>query len=414
MDCEFCKKTFSSKSNLTAHQKSAKFCLNLQGSNNEVEKNFTCEYCQKTLTQQKSLDVHIVSCKEKKKTLERTKDIEQALTIKRLEMEIIKLKRSEKEKLREKNEYITKLEAKLEKFENAVVTNMAATTSKLYDEDDDQYEDDVPIPLGKKLDSIVIEEINEEVEYSNITLNNIVITSRPIDHYVNATQLCQAGGKKFSHWFSLETTKELMNELSADAGIPASGLVETKRGGNDKSKQGSWIHPDLSIQLAQWISPKFAIQVSKWIRKLFSDGSIEIDLSLMREKETEMREKDNRIKKLESVCLSKQRRVVYAERNVIYMLTTDDHLKRRTYIIGKATNLTNRLSTYNKTCDHTVVHYRECKNTDDMDTIETMVLNKLRSYREQANRDRFILPDDKDESFFTETIDECIGFLAKN
>jgi cell division septum initiation protein DivIVA len=132
MDCEFCKKTFSSKSNLTAHQKSAKFCLNLQGANNDdTDKKFTCDYCQKTLTQQKSLDVHIVSCKEKKKTLERTKDIEQALTIKRLEMEIIKLKRSEKEKLREKNEYIAKLEAKLEKFEDAVVTNMAATTHVL-------------------------------------------------------------------------------------------------------------------------------------------------------------------------------------------------------------------------------------------------------------------------------------------
>jgi hypothetical protein len=287
---------------------------------------------------------------------------------------------------------------------------MAATTSKLYE--DVENDDEEAIPLGKKLDSIIInDEDRKEVEYSNITLNNVVITSRPIDHYVNATQLCQAGGKKFSHWFSLDTTKELINELSADAGIPASGLVETKRGGNDKSKQGSWIHPDLSIQLAQWISPKFAIQVSKWIRTLFSDGSLEIDLSLMREKETEMREKDDRIKRLESVCLSKQRRVVYPERNVIYMLTTDDHLRRRTYIIGKAKNLTNRLSTYNKTCNHTVVHYRECKNDDDMDTVETMVLNKLRSYREQANRDRFILPSNKDDSFFTRTIDECIQFL---
>ena len=108
---------------------------------------------------------------------------------------------------------------------------------------------------------------------------------------------------------------------------------------------------------------------------------------------------------------SKQRGVVYPERNVIYILITDDHLKRRTYIIGKAKNLTNRLSTYNKTCDHTVVHYRECKNEDDMDTVETMVLNKLRAYREQANRDRFILPSNKDDSFFTRTIDECIGFL---
>jgi hypothetical protein len=132
----------------------------------------------------------------------------------------------------------------------------------------------------------------------------------------------------------------------------------------------------------------------------------------MREKEVEMKEKDNRIKQLESVCLSKQRRVVYPERNVIYMLTTEDHLRRRTYIIGKAKNLTNRLSTYNKTCDHTVVHYRECKNEDDMDAVETMVLAKLRSHREQANRDRFILPDDKNESFFTQMIDECVRFLT--
>jgi hypothetical protein len=168
----------------------------------------------------------------------------------------------------------------------------------------------------------------------------------------------------------------------------------------------------LSIQLAQWISPKFAIQVSKWIRTIFNQGSIEIDLNLLREKERDMRIKDHRIKQLESVCLSKQRRIEYPERNVIYMLTTDDHLQRRTYIIGKAKNLTNRLSTYNKTCDHTVVHYRECKSEEDMETAETMVLTKLREYREQANRDRFILPDDKDVSYFMQTIDSCVSFLS--
>ena len=423
MECEFCKKIFTTKQNLSIHQKTTKYCLDIQGKTNTQ---FKCDHCQKLFTcQQRLLDHTINVCKTKQKNeyekelkkvteelddykrQEKTrKDIEHVLKEKNIYIETIE------EKLREKNEYITKLEAKLEKFENAVVTNMAAT-SKLYEEDEeDENDEEEAIPLGKKIDSIIInDEDRKEVEYSNITLNNVVITSRPIDHYVNATQLCQAGGKKFNDWIRLDTTKELIDELSPEAGIPASGLVETKRGGNDKSKQGSWIHPDLSIQLAQWISPKFAIQVSKWIRTLFSDGSLEIDLSLMREKETEMREKDDRIKRLESVCLSKQRRVVYPERNVIYMLTTDDHLKRRTYIIGKAKNLTNRLSTYNKTCDHTVVHYRECKNEDDMDTVETMVLNKLRTYREQANRDRFILPSNKDDSFFKQTIDDCIGFL---
>ena len=47
-----------------------------------------------------------------------------------------------------------------------------------------------------------------------------------------------------------------------------------------------------------------------------------------------------------------------------------------------------------------------------METAETMVLSKLREYREQANRDRFILPNDKDVSYFTQIIDECIRFLT--
>jgi hypothetical protein len=436
MNCEFCNKTFSSKSNLTAHQTTAKFCLEIQGKHKE-EKQFKCEYCDKLLTQRSSLEDHYNICKEKLKKCHLEKDREYSNIIRKLELELVKMKKTdEKNKklieekdscyqqlkqkdayhesmLKEKNEYIAKLEAKLEKFEDAVVTNMAATTSKLYDEDDEYNEenDDVLIPLGKQLDSIVINDKKEEVEYSNISLNNVVISSRPIDHYVNATQLCKAGGKKFNDWFRLDTTKELMNELSSEAGIPASLLVESNRGRTSKYIQGSWIHPDLSIQLARWISPKFAIQVSKWIRTLFSEGSLQIDMNLLHQKDKEMSIKDHRIKQLESVCLSKQRRVEYPERNVIYMLTTEDHQQRRTYIIGKAKNLTNRLSTYNKTCDHTVVHYRECKNEDDMDAAETMVLSKLRSHREQANRDRFIIPENKDESFFMKMIDDCVRFL---
>ncbi len=41
-----------------------------------------------------------------------------------------KLKDKE-EKLREKNEYIAKLEAKLEKFENAVVTNISGLSDNI-------------------------------------------------------------------------------------------------------------------------------------------------------------------------------------------------------------------------------------------------------------------------------------------
>ena len=56
MECDFCKKTFSSKSNLVAHQKSAKYCLELQGKDN---KDFICEHCTRTFTLHKTLNEHI-------------------------------------------------------------------------------------------------------------------------------------------------------------------------------------------------------------------------------------------------------------------------------------------------------------------------------------------------------------------
>ena len=423
VSCQFCKKKFAYKGTLATHQKTAKYCLEIQGK--DISNLFGCEFCNKNFTTQQNLKDHILVCKEKEKIEEeqkqhiyndKIKDYEIRLDKKEKEIKMIRQEYEEKlEKQRHEYEdrldkqrfdYISKLEAKLEKFEDSILSK----TEKNQEDKDDS----IPIPLKDQMSSIIIEDIKEDetVNYSMITLNNVSITSRPIDHYVNATQLCQAGGKKFSHWFSLDTTKELIKELSADAGITASGLVETKRGGNNKSDQGSWIHPDLSIQLAQWISPKFAIQVSKWVRTLFNKGSVEIDINLLREKERDIRIKDHLIKELKSVCLSKQSRVEYPEKNVIYLLTTEDHLKRRTYIVGKAKNLTNRLGTYNKTCDHTVVYYKECKGEDDMDTTETIVLSKLRDYREKANRDRFILPENKEISFFIGVIDDCIRFIG--
>jgi len=105
--------------------------------------------------------------------------------------------------------------------------------------------------------------------------------------------VCQAGEKKFSHWYSLDITKELIDTLSFNAGIPALDLVETKRGGNHS---GSWIHPDLGIQLAQWINPGIALQVSGWMRTLFSTGKVEIKIKQLKEKKREIEVKDQTTK----------------------------------------------------------------------------------------------------------------------
>ena len=134
-----------------------------------------------------------------------------------------------------------------------------------------------------------------------------------------------------------------------------------------------------------------------------------IEKKILEEKDNEIKEKDNEIKLLKNAFLKNQKRKLYNQNNVIYMLTTKDYKEKRIYIIGKTKNLTNRLSVYNKTIDHEVVYYRECKNEDAMDFVEKHVLYKLNNYKEAENRERVILPIDKDISYFISIIDECIN-----
>jgi hypothetical protein len=252
-----------------------------------------------------------------------------------------------------------------------------------------------------------LEIIKENRIEGKLILNDVIILSRVEDNYINATQLCKAGNKKFNDWVRLNSFGELINELECETGIPASQLIDVKKGNSSEFIQGSWVHPDLAIQLAQWISPKFALMVSKWIRTLFTTGTVEINKELI----DEIKIKDKKIKLLQDTYMKKHKRIEYIDRNVIYILTTEDHKKRRLYIIGKAINLKVRLGSYNKTQEHEVVYYKACKTEDDMNIIENMVLNKLKEYKEKANRDRFILPIDKDIKLFTDIIDKSIEFF---
>ena len=81
----------------------------------------------------------------------------------------------------------------------------------------------------------------------------------------------------------------------------------------------------------------------------------------------------------------------------------------RKYILGKAINLTNRLSVYNKTDEHEVVYYQSCGDEETMTIIEQLVFQRLKEYREQANRERFILPEGKTIDLFIDVIKKTIG-----
>lgn len=111
MECDFCKKTFSTKYLLSQHQKKTKYCLDIQGE----QSIFECNFCHKHLSTKDRLIVHANSCKEKT----RHEYNEKELVIKKEFDERLKLAENI---IQEKNDYISKLEAKLEKLESTVTT----------------------------------------------------------------------------------------------------------------------------------------------------------------------------------------------------------------------------------------------------------------------------------------------------
>jgi KilA-N domain len=95
--------------------------------------------------------------------------------------------------------------------------------------------------------------------------NSTPIGHRLDDGYLNATAMCQATGKLFADYQRLESTKAFLEVLSADMGIPISALIQSRKGGNIRLEQGTWVHPYVAINLGQWCSPEFAVFVSQLV-----------------------------------------------------------------------------------------------------------------------------------------------------
>jgi hypothetical protein len=99
-----------------------------------------------------------------------------------------------------------------------------------------------------------------------------IIHQRALDGYINATALCKASGKNWSDYRRNSNTIAFLTELEADIKIPIALLVHTNTGG-DTRIQGTWVHPQVAINLGQWLSARFAVQVTKWVYEWMSGGA---------------------------------------------------------------------------------------------------------------------------------------------
>ena len=117
--------------------------------------------------------------------------------------------------------------------------------------------------------------IQWELSLISHEVQNSVINQRAADGYVNATAMCKAVDRQFHDYIRLASTKDFVQALMTETGIPVSGLIQSVRGGDPKL-QGTWVHPQVAINLAQWLSPEFAVKVSQWIFEWLSGDGLRV------------------------------------------------------------------------------------------------------------------------------------------
>jgi len=251
-----------------------------------------------------------------------------------------------------------------------------------------------------------------------LVLNNITIESRESDLFVNATQLCKAGGKQFNNWFKLDSTKALIGELENRLnphirGLPISA-VETKRG---RYHSGSWIHPDLAVPLAMWISPAFTIQVSRWIQELVLTGAVSLDTQktddelrqLQRqvmEQQSQLQEQKAEIEQhvLSNAKLAKRERALNSfiennrplEKHSVFYIATCPSLAANNRFkyggVGALKALKGRLAQYNSSHpEDDLFYYAKVVRCNDYTVLEKRVGSILQQFKDKAGGSKEML-----------------------
>jgi hypothetical protein len=464
--CQYCSSTFKNATTLKTHLITSKKCLKERGLS--IDSKFKCNGCNHIFMTKLNITVHQKSCtdfivlqaaevykkenneliqknehdmlyiKELQEKLEKSEKIitEQNIKLTNNENNIVELERMifnqentikelqvtlEKYKVNNNNYFNLKGRyEELEKQNILMEKQYEKTITKLEQkiaQSDKVFQDIILNRIYNEADTELDEnsenkEINEdqsdEYKLQPLDLGNDMYVESREDGYINITNLCKAGGKLFGHWNSLDRTRAYLKTLSSDIGITISALITHQTGSG--SEQKTWVHPYVAINIAQWISPQFDAKISSWIYEVMLTGKIDIGKTksfqqlLLKNKEQKIK-----IQYLTKKYVKLQPRIQYTEQNVIYILTTPSHKKEGKYILGKAANLTNRLSVYNKTDEHEVIYYQSCGDEETMSIVEQFVFQRLKDYREQANRERFILPEGKTIDLFIDAIKKTIG-----
>lgn len=104
-------------------------------------------------------------------------------------------------------------------------------------------------------------ETEVEQTYGETFLSHYTIPSG----FVNVTKICKKHNKLWSEYKRLPQTARYLDALALDLGFSQDDLIINIQGGKN---QGTWVHPEIGIDLAAWISVEFKVWANRTLRKV--------------------------------------------------------------------------------------------------------------------------------------------------
>jgi len=259
------------------------------------------------------------------------------------------------------------------------------------------------LKIQQEKNLIIIDELKHQCNYCKKDISKYHLEKHKETCLLKYQHIIDEVEKKYTNSILSLEEDILKNKLEKDKEIKYMENIINKKNEIISDNEKTILSLEIENKILKENEQLFEKESQKKIQEL-QERLQEIALAAIEQKNDTI---NNMIKKY----VKKQPRKQFECSNVIYILTTSSLQKDRRYILGKAKNLTNRLSTYNKTDEHEVLFFQDCGDEETMNILEPTVFKKLNEYREQANRERFILPEDKNIDFFIDIIKNCFEFL---
>ena len=142
------------------------------------------------------------------------------------------------------------------------------------------------------------------VPTNTLVLNGLVIEVDPVTFMVNATQMCQAAGKRWIDYRKNNTTEGYLKAIESKVRIPTLDLIKSNRGGDHS---GTMVHRLVAYDLASWLSGDVKLQFYMWNDELLLTGRVELGNEMtVQQREDAWRRINEEVKAKASADLSKE------------------------------------------------------------------------------------------------------------